>query len=469
MKWSDVRVIALLTLGGLLLLGSPAAAQSTDDDGAFDFSLPGARSRGIGGAFVAIADDATSVYSNPAGLTGLFRPEVSVEVRHWRFEDLAIDRGHAYGVPTGKGLDNLAGLHDAAFTSNLDGLSFLSFAFPRNKWSFGFFHHLLARYKMDRQLQGPFFDCYGGSRGADAVPPFCEQQGLNRLFPAQQQFDLSIRGTGAAASRQLGQKVSVGVTLEYFAFDLHASRRVYNARDALTWEPANYSDQNLELLGVRTGSDSAVGVNAGVLYTPTPKWSFGATFRQGPRFSYDTRTTTGKGNPAGGGHEITSTMDAPFKVPDTYALGASWRPTDAWRIGAEYDRTRYGQLAEQIVSTAHTPADPEGRFVSEHMVLNDTTQVRLGGEYSLTAFNGSLLSLRAGTWHDPLHKSYLPLSDAATGFPAPGWSLLFPKRKGASHYTGGVGIATRRHFIVDFAVDVSDPSTTYSLSTIYRF
>src|SRR5688572_1070180 len=82
-------------------VAAAAAAQSTDDDSVFDFSLPGARSRGMGGAFVAIADDATSVYSNPAGLTSLFRPEVSFEFRHWTFRSPTIDHGHAYGSPTG--------------------------------------------------------------------------------------------------------------------------------------------------------------------------------------------------------------------------------------------------------------------------------------------------------------------------------------------------------------------------------
>ena len=88
------------------VLAAPTAAesQSTDDGAVFDFSLPGARSRGMGGAFVAIADDASSVYSNPAGLTSLFRPEVSLEVRAWNLRTEAIDRGHAFGSPTNIGL-----------------------------------------------------------------------------------------------------------------------------------------------------------------------------------------------------------------------------------------------------------------------------------------------------------------------------------------------------------------------------
>lgn len=49
----------------------------------FSFSNPGARSMGFGGAFAALADDATAAFANPAGLVQLAAPEVTLEVRHW--------------------------------------------------------------------------------------------------------------------------------------------------------------------------------------------------------------------------------------------------------------------------------------------------------------------------------------------------------------------------------------------------
>src|SRR5215210_866139 len=42
---------------------------------------PGARALGIGGAFIGVADDATAAEANPAGLTILSRPELSLHVR----------------------------------------------------------------------------------------------------------------------------------------------------------------------------------------------------------------------------------------------------------------------------------------------------------------------------------------------------------------------------------------------------
>ena len=88
---------------GLLAAAVPARGQGSEDvnAGQFDFSLPGARSLAMGGAFIALADDATSAYSNPAGLIQLGRPEVSLEYRGWDFDATAIDHGHAFGPPTG--------------------------------------------------------------------------------------------------------------------------------------------------------------------------------------------------------------------------------------------------------------------------------------------------------------------------------------------------------------------------------
>ena len=74
----------------LTLSALPASAQTTSIINAgiqFDFSLPGAKSLAMGGAFVALADDATAAQANPAGLTRLYvkKPQLSIEGRGWNF------------------------------------------------------------------------------------------------------------------------------------------------------------------------------------------------------------------------------------------------------------------------------------------------------------------------------------------------------------------------------------------------
>src|SRR5678815_5344720 len=107
----------------------------------FDFSLPGARSLSLGGAFVALADDATAVWGNPAGLTILTRPEVSAEGRLWNFNNIVTDKGHAFGSATNVGFDNITGLVQSESESWTQSLAFLSYVYPTPRWTLGAYRH----------------------------------------------------------------------------------------------------------------------------------------------------------------------------------------------------------------------------------------------------------------------------------------------------------------------------------------
>src|SRR5437870_12948983 len=71
----------------LVLAAVPAAAQNTDIESLaglqFNFGNPGARALGMGGAFIGLADDASAAEANPAGLTILRKPEVTLEGRNY--------------------------------------------------------------------------------------------------------------------------------------------------------------------------------------------------------------------------------------------------------------------------------------------------------------------------------------------------------------------------------------------------
>jgi long-subunit fatty acid transport protein len=71
-KWSA------LVAGGLFLAATAVRGQQAPVTLEYSLSNPGARSLGFGGAFAALADDATAAFANPAGLVQLSRPEVEV-------------------------------------------------------------------------------------------------------------------------------------------------------------------------------------------------------------------------------------------------------------------------------------------------------------------------------------------------------------------------------------------------------
>ena len=82
------RAVAAVTLTAAAMSATVVSAQVVPQPIAtiqFSFSNPGARSLGLGGAFVALADDATAAWANPAGLVQIANSEVSVEFRHWSY------------------------------------------------------------------------------------------------------------------------------------------------------------------------------------------------------------------------------------------------------------------------------------------------------------------------------------------------------------------------------------------------
>src|ERR1041384_6737719 len=81
----------------IVLLAVPAMGQNVDIESLsglqFNFGNPGARSLAMGGAFLGLADDASAAEANPAGLTILRKPEVSIEVRNYLEQQLFTTSG----------------------------------------------------------------------------------------------------------------------------------------------------------------------------------------------------------------------------------------------------------------------------------------------------------------------------------------------------------------------------------------
>jgi len=124
MKFSRFsRLTVALAIVVTLAAAGPSLAQLDDDSSSaiqFNFNPPGARSLGLGGAFLAVADDATAAFTNPAGLVILREREVFAEVRQTSSSVPYVDRGAGEisadgfsvspnGTATGFGTDTING------------------------------------------------------------------------------------------------------------------------------------------------------------------------------------------------------------------------------------------------------------------------------------------------------------------------------------------------------------------------
>jgi len=121
-----VVLLAIMVLSGLTFaqfeVKPPLAATSFVGAGF------GARAIGMGGAFVAVADDATAVFWNPAGLAQLERPELSMVMATISALDMY---GRRDWVPVGAEFQSTEKITDFSLKSESLGVDFLSVAFPK--------------------------------------------------------------------------------------------------------------------------------------------------------------------------------------------------------------------------------------------------------------------------------------------------------------------------------------------------
>jgi long-subunit fatty acid transport protein len=460
MKRHLERSVLAVAVSSCLLASTPALAITNVEANAgpqFNFVNPGARSLGMGGAFIGLADDSTAAYTNPAGLGQLSRKEIVAEGRYTQFSTLSADSGRLIGSPTGIGQDTVAGIQTQDTTRDISNLAFLSFALPLEHGTLAFYRHELANFGADFASNGPFVQTLNAGDGEGGPPR------VQRLLPTINNIRLKIADYGFAGSWHAGSKVLLGGSLNYYRFDFDTLTRRYGV-------DANHDgvDSPLELLTVtdfsngalrgfssQHGNDGAFGFNVGILWQPVDRWSLGMVYRRGPEFDYQYSTTNVGGAP---GLERTTT----FKVPDTWGIGLGYRPSDAWRISFDFSRVMYSQHADHVVEQGTgNPID--------YLNLNNTNEARVGAEY--TAINATHpYNIRFGAWHEPAHQMFYDgvieqsLDLAQRG--ANAHAALFVRSTDAWHGTFGYGVVFNK-FQLDTAVDISPRVKVFSLSLGY--
>jgi len=429
------RVLCVAVTAALFGFAGSAFAITDSETNAsipFSFSSPGARSLGMAGAFLGLADDATAAYTNPAGLTQLVQTEISLEARHTSYSTPYIDGGTASISPF-----SASGLNISDADSSNTNLSYLSVVIPHDRWSFALYRHELARFETD----------FSTLNGADV--------GEFRLFPFRSIADLKIVSLGAAAAYKVNDNVSLGVGLTRYDFRF----------DTATVRVDDIDPQNISVASrqFQNGDDNAFGFNVGARFKLSDQFSLGATYRKAPRFDYKAINVLYNdvdGNPLPAPELFTSLNKVRFDIPDIFGVGLSWRPTDALVVNFDLDRVMYSQLTDNV----NTLFDIQG--AANRLYLEDGTEAHLGAEYTFASM-AAPFSVRAGFWHDPRH------SVAFKGTPADATqavlATLFAGGRGAeNHVSVGGGWAFKR-FQLDFGADLSDGLDTYSMSGVYRF
>lgn len=460
-----MRRIAVIALS--LLATVPLAAQNTDIESMsglqFNFGNPGARALGMGGAFLGLADDASAAEANPAGLTILRKAEISIEGRNYLEQQLLTTSG------TFPDLEQTAFKH---YSKRVE-LAFASVVYPIKGFTLGAYYHQPLKNVGAGQVV-PVRNEFTGRIEKDVPTFFLPRNGTpvsqtecNRLVQQQNDpfaclqytlnpfitaVDVQQQTFGLAGAYQFG-KVSVGATARYQTY----SQSSFTYRVTPTFD---FSSISLQTTADVNGSDlemkkeSDVTFSAGFKYAPTDRISVGGVYKQGAEFVVPTYIAA-----QSTGFEFVKLADTTFHVPDVMGLGVSIRPIPVLTVNVDAVRVNYSNLVDDFVATNADVRDVENAFYAP-----DVTEIHVGAEYFFST--KVPFALRAGYWRDPAHATEYrgPLNQPDLVAEA----VLYPKGKGANHFSVGAGLAWPR-FQIDLAYDTSDNYKVGSVSMVTRF
>jgi long-subunit fatty acid transport protein len=369
----------------LALAARPAAAQIFQDEidlaGRTTLTLgAGARAYGMGGSFLARADDATAASWNPAGLSYLRIPELSLVGNYNAFHSTT-------GIAAGS--DESDELRGGTL------VDFASFTWPIRVGG------SLGSVQVNYQRTVPF----DGSRTIRTDDPLGERSATG---VSEGGYDVLAFGTGLKVTRRL----RVGATLNRWFNGYSAGlERVVPAGS----RPRRVLGQEFHLEGWNS--------NLGFIYSPVDEVNVAAVFKTAftgkvelskTRTDYYADTETGAA--LGTTTNAFTSDDVRIDFPWSLGFGVSWRPRSQLTVSADYTKTNWSKATIRNYFTLsatplNTPDQPPAPVFyaslpypyvflqTRNQIQNDSEEIRAGLEY--VVIRESLkIPLRAGYFND---------------------------------------------------------------------
>ncbi|MBI2432675.1 MAG: outer membrane protein transport protein [Candidatus Hydrogenedentes bacterium] len=383
------------SLSGLLLFLTLAAWGQPQITSSPNVVGSGARALGMGGAFIAVADDATAASWNPGGLTQLERPELSLVYNYkWLREDF-----------TSSFHPEMDGNNGVSFND----VNYFSFVYPV-PWTWKGRNFVLSlnyqrKYDFDRDLNIPF-------RMLTAIPP------VGNIINSKTWIDYSQRGALSTLSPAFGfeitDKLSVGMVMNLWDQDLLPDnewkvRRSY--RNRLMIDGAIPGGGFTRLTVVEDYKDfRGTNYTFGALWNATERLKVGMVYHtkftadvEFNQFTYTLSTAAGLGAPT------RAKRDQQYTFPSAIGLGVAYRfPKDKLTLTMDVTRREWDQF---VILDPRNPSVFRRRISgitglpASITEIDPTYTVRLGGEYVFVnpkkPKQDYLPSLRAGVFYDP--------------------------------------------------------------------
>jgi len=339
----------LLFLLPIFILSVPTVSNAGNVD---TFGI-GSKATALGGAFSAYADDPFAVYYNPAGLTQIDRPTVSVgfevlnpkiKIHDFRAIDGDGNRVEPYGI---------------SFSDTSDNLIVPHFGFATHLWSNIYFG--IAAY-IPYGLHVKWED--------DPSKNSAAYNGFESYY---------VRGVVTPTMAiKLTDKLSVGFGISFGRSDAGTQRRIY---------APSIPSLNGRVIKGDLHDDFNISFNAGILYKLYDNLSLGLTYRSKTNTDFE-GTVEVKG---------IDKVDASTSIdhPDQLQFGVKYRPNKRLTLTADVVWTNWSQIHGYTVKFKRPLlGKTEETFPRD---WKDTRQLRLGIEYKWNEF----LTLRGGYFYDP--------------------------------------------------------------------
>jgi long-subunit fatty acid transport protein len=358
----------------------------------------GARALGMGGAFIAVADDATAASWNPAGLINLELPEVSV-----------------VGAVNANSSDFFSSSHSEVNTSssvNTDNLNYISAAYPFVLWgkNMGISLNYQHLYDFTKEYSYNFRDDATSTSqfelfGSQITTVSTSNTESKTTFDQQG----SLGALGLAYAVKLSQEFWLGLTLNIWRACSDSNRG---------WESTVF--RNTEVSGsVQTYQDGILvsDVPIGPLATSSMYRDLyedfaGENFNLGFIWDVNSHVTLGgvikTPFKAEMNHISTNlSLDPPtvseevrINMPMSYGAGIAYRFSDNLTIDLDLYKTLWSDYT--ITDSQGNEFNAVTGSLRSQSNIKDTTQLRLGGEYLHIPEKGNIIiPFRAGLFYDP--------------------------------------------------------------------
>ncbi len=334
----------------------------------------GARAMGMGGAFIAIADDATAASWNPAGLIQLEKSELSIVGAYFhRTEDFSSDI-HPEINNKGK-IDDL-------------NINYFSATYPfklfKRNMVVSINHQRLYEFKRSFDYRYDYFS-----------------SGINLSQDIQFDQDGFLGALGLASAVQITPKLSLGATVNIWTDELlwnngweesYKENSVGTVNGTPVAIDTHIRDKYTRFRGINANLGLLWDINEYLTIGAVVKTPFEASIRH--EFSFSQTNTTSTTGPS----QQNITEDVELRMPLSYGLGLAWRLSDAFSFAFDIYRTEWSKyILTDAEGNEFSPVD--GRFKSDSKV-EDTTQIRFGGEY-LFIGKETVVPVRGGLFYDP--------------------------------------------------------------------